>query len=116
MTVKLTPAVRPYSERGTPYEVPALATAVDEIYYLRAFAAEVAASIEEDLALATLPVSTRRRLERLLVFTEKATTGEVLWDSFDAKARLKAAGLPDAYSDEQWAESQGVGTVKRERA
>lgn len=113
MTVKLMPAVRPYSERADPsHRPPALSVAVDEIYYLRAFAAHVAASLRADLELASLPKSARVRAEKLLEAAGKAMTGEVLWGEFDAKRVLADAGLPDAYSDEQWAASQGVGTVR----
>lgn len=116
MRVKSEPAEKPYSCDDDPrHPRPVISTAVDEIYYLRALAAEIAASLEEDLALASLPASVRRRHERLLAMTAKATVGEVIWHEFDAKGALKRAGLPDVLSNEEWAANQHVGTVDRER-
>lgn len=104
----VTPAIENYQA----YEgQPSLSVAIDEVYTLRALCAHILNGFTEDLDLASLPASTRTRMEALIPLLSRATVGEALYTvlDYDQKAELKAAGAPDLLTESDWRRNQGLG-------
>lgn len=104
----VTPAIENYQA----YEgQPSLSVAIDEVYVLRALCAHILNGFTGDLDLASLPSSTRARMEALIPLLSRATVGESLYSlmDYDQKAELRAAGASDMLTESQWLRNQGLG-------
>lgn len=104
----VTPALDSYRSYDSQ---PALSVAIDEVYALRALCAHIAHSFAEDLELASLPVSTQRRMEELLPLLARGFSGENLYRSGKEvrfKDALRRAGVSDTLTESEWARNQGV--------
>lgn len=89
---------------------PALSVAIDEVYALRALCAHLAVSMTEDMELATLPASTRRRMEALLPLLTKGYLGESLYKdaAIPFKEAFRQVGVSDTLTEHEWSQNQGV--------
>lgn len=104
----VTPALNSYRSYG---RQPAISVAIDEIYALRALCALVLDGFTDDMALASLPASTKKRMENLLPLLSRGTSGESLYkaaEEFHMKDALRSAGVSDTLTESEWARNQGI--------